>query len=233
MSLPTAISSKVNDLSEKVTGIYGRAGIGKSTLASMWEDVYFTATEAGLFHLSDVKKVNVTSWKQFLEICKEFVAGGHKYKTLAIDTWDNLCDLCRENKCAELNIDDIGDYKKFGAHHLVTQELQRVITKLSLTEYGLILISHYKEEERTSKTKKWNRATISASGKNKDIMLNICDPLLFMDSEMKGDEEVGIIRTKPSIYWEAKDKGQVLPDSIEYPLNDTKVAYEVIRKAFK
>ena len=84
----------------------------------------------------------------------------------------------------------------------------------------------------SSKTKEWNRATISVSGKNRGVMFDICDPLLFMDSEMKGDDEIGVIRTKPSIFHEAKDKAQVLPSDIEYPLNDTKVAFDVISKAF-
>ena len=168
----------------------------------------------------------------FLQFCKEFYSGGHKYKTLCIDTYDNLCKLCTEWKCKELGIEDISDYKKFGAYHLVTEELSRIIRKLSQSDYGLILISHYHEEEMSSKTKSWKRATISVSGKNRAVMLDICDPLLFMDSQMKGEEEIGIIRTKPSIYWEAKDKARVLPESIEFQPDKPETVYETIHKAF-
>ena len=225
-------NKRVLSLSGRVVGVYGRAGIGKSTLASMFDGVYFCATEAGLAHIDGVYKTNVTTWAEFLYFCKEFTETEHKFKTLCIDTFDNLCQLCTENKCKELDIDEIADYKKFGAYHLVTQDLQRVITKLSLQNFGLILTSHYKEEEMTSKTQKWNRATISVTGRNKDIMLNICDPLLFMDSKMEGDKEVGVIRTKPSIYWEAKDKSQALPEEIIYPVADIRKAHEIIKKAF-
>lgn len=224
--------AKVIDISKKVIGIYGRAGIGKSTLASYFPGVYFAATEAGLSHLDGIFKTNIHDWPSFLQFCKEFVETKHEFKIICIDTYDNLCKICTENKCVELEIDDIGDYKKFGAYHLVTDEINRVLRKLSLSGFGLILISHYKETEMTSKTLKWNRSTVSAGGQNKEIMLNICDPLFYMDSKMKGDQEIGLIKTKPSIYWEAKDKAQLLPEEIEYPLNNTKVAFDIIIKSF-
>ena len=215
----------------------------KSKLASLFNDVIFAATEAGLGHLS-VDKVNITSWNfplekknniivgGFLPFCAELMNGNSKYKTVAIDTFENLAQLCTEWKCEELNIKDISDYKKFGAYHLVTEELNRVIRKLSQSPYGLILISHFKQEEIETKTRKIPRATISIGGKNRDVMLNICDLLLYMDSKIVGDNEIGIIRTKPSIYYEAKDKLQVLPEEIEYPLDKPDVAYREIVKYF-
>jgi len=224
---------KITDLSSKVIGIYGRAGLGKTTLASQFDGVYFAETESGLSHLENINKTTITSYGIFLELCKEFCEGKHDFKTMCIDNFDELCKICTEWKCKELGIEDIASYKKFGAYHLVTQELSRVIRKLSLSKFGLILTSHYVEDEMTSKTKSWKRATISVPGKNKSIMLDICDPLLFMDSEMKGEEEIGIIRTKPSIYWEAKDKAKLLPESIEYPLSQTAVAYEKIMECYK
>ena len=59
------------------------------------------------------------------------------------------------------------------------------------------------------------------------------DIILFMDSEMKDGEEVGVMRTKPSLYWEAGDKSKLLPESIEFPPDKPEVVYEVIKKAFK
>ncbi len=229
--IPKEITKKEINLSNKVVGIYGRAGVGKSTLASCFDGVLFAATEAGLSHM-DVAKVNITSYETFLELCKEFATTDHGYKTLCIDTYDNLVKLCSEKVCKDLGIDEIGGYKKFGAYHIVTAELHRILNKMSHLPYGLILVSHYTEEEMNSKTKSWKRATISIGGKNKGIMLDICDPLLFMDSKMKGDEEVGVIRTKPSIYWEAKDKGKGLPEEIEYNLADPEGSFKIIHEAY-
>lgn len=236
-------SEIVNDLSLKTIGIYGRPGIGKSTLASMFDGAVFAATEAGLNSL-EVKKINITSYDAplteadgvisggFLSLCAEIMAGNHEYQTLVIDTFDNLARLCTEWKCRELDIDDISDFKKFGAYHLVTQELHRVIDKLSKSPYGLVMVSHVKQTEKESKTKKWAKDTISASGKNANVMVDICDLLLYMDSKMVGDEEVGIIRTKPSIFWDAKDKANRLPAEIEYPLDKPEVAFKIIKDAY-
>ena len=41
------------------------------------------------------------------------------------------------------------------------------------------------------------------------------------------------MRTKPSLYWEAGDKSNNLPESIEFPPDKPEVVYEVIKKAFK
>lgn len=233
------------NLHEKIIGIYGRPGIGKSTLANCFDGAFFAATEAGLSNLNGVHSANITSWDKplreingkivggFIPLCQELVKGEHPYKTLVIDTYDNLTRLCTMYMCEELGIDDIGSYKKFGAYHMVTENLFKALTKLTLTDFGLVLISHSKQIEEESKTKKWTKSTVCVSGKNANIMLDICDILLFMDSEMKGDEEIGVIRTKPSMYWDAKDKTKLLPDNIEYPLSDPTKAYEIIQSKFK
>lgn len=233
MLIPTEPQQKVLDLSSKVVGIYGRAGIGKSTLANCFDGVLFAATEAGLSHLDGVYKVDVPTYDIFLDLCKEFTTTEHPYKTLCIDTFDNLVKLCVDWTCKRLSISDLSEYKrKFGAYHFVTKEVHRIIAKLSLLPYGLILTSHYAEEEMNSPTNKWQRATISIGGKNKSIMLDICDPLLFMDSRMDGDKEVGVIKTKPSIYWDAKDKSTLLPAEIIYDLSNPKEAFDIIYNSY-
>jgi len=242
--LPKQKTKPTHNLSEKVIGIYGQAGIGKSTLASMFPNVIFAATESGLSHL-EVAKVNILNWDKpltaddrgnvsggFIPFCAEIMAGDHNHEIICIDTYDNLCKLCTEWQCTELDIDDISAYKRFGAYHMVTAELHRVMTKLSQSVYGLILTSHVKMEETESKTRKWSKATLSISGKNKNIMVDMCDMLLYIENQMNGEEEISIIKTKPSIYWDAKDKSTLLPEIIEFPSSKPQIAYEVIKKVF-
>jgi len=83
------------------------------------------------------------------------------------------------------------------------------------------MTSHCDMEEIETKTKKYNRWTISVSGKNRGVFLNMADIILFVDSEMDKDgNERRLIRTKPSLYWEAGDRNNLLPETIPLSYNE-------------
>jgi hypothetical protein len=231
MALPKVVSKKENDLAKQIILVYGRPKIGKSTLCSKFDKALFLATEPGLNQL-EVFKVNITTWKGFMEACKEISEGNHEFKTIVIDTIDNLVPLIQAYVEEVNEVDYIGDIPHGKGWFLATQELRRVLTKLAMLPYGLILVSHSKQEEIETKTKKYNRFTIDLSGKNQNAVLNLMDIILFMDSEMKGGEEIGVMRTKPSLYWEAGDKSKLLPDAIEFAPDKPEVVYDVIKKSF-
>ena len=212
--LPVEKSKKVMELDKQVILIYGRAKIGKSTLASHFDKPLFLATEAGLNQL-EVFKVNITSWETFLSACKEIAEGKHSFKTIVIDTIDNLLTFCSDWVCRKHNVNHPADLPHGKGWHFVTAELNRAMVKLSSLSYGLVLISHCDMEEVETKTKKYNRWTISISGKNKRVFLNMADLILFIDSEMDRDgNERRLIRTKPSMYWEAGDRFGKLPETL-------------------
>jgi len=231
MALPKTLSQKENELGKQIILVYGRPKIGKSTLCSKFDKALFLATEPGLNQL-EVFKVNVTSWKGFMEACKEISEGKHEFKTIVIDTIDNLVPLIQAYVEEVNEVDYIGDIPHGKGWFLATQELRRVLTKLAMLPYGLILVSHSKQEEIETKTKKYNRFTIDLSGKNQNAVLNLMDIILFMDSEMKGGEEIGVMRTKPSLYWEAGDKSKLLPEAIEFEPDKPEMVYDVIKKSF-
>ena len=214
MILPSEKGSKELRLEKQVTLIYGRAKIGKSTLASQFPDPIFLATEPGLNHL-EVFKVNCNSWEKFLEACAEIAKGQHKFKTVIVDTIDNLVVYCADWVCRENGINHPADMPHGKGWHLVTSNLNRAITKLSALPYGLVMIGHSDLIEVETKTRKYNRFTLSISGKNRGIFINIADLVLFIDSEVgKDGEEKRIIRTKPSMYWEAGDRMGTLPETL-------------------
>jgi len=231
MALPTQLSKIENELSKQIVLVYGRPKIGKSTLCAQFDKALFLATEPGLSQL-EVYKCNITSWEGFMEACKDIAGGQHEFKTIVIDTIDNLIPLLQAYIEKVNEVDYIGDIPHGKGWFLATQELRRVLTKLAMMPYGLVLVSHSKQEEIETKTKKYNRFTIDLSGKNQNAVLNLMDIILFMDSEMKGGEEIGVMRTKPSLYWEAGDKSKRLPESIEFPPDKPEVVYDVIKKSF-
>jgi hypothetical protein len=230
--LPTEKSAKNDNLSDQIILIYGRAKIGKSTFCAQFEDAIFLATEPGLNHL-EVYKMNITSWEAFLKACAELARGDHEFKTIVIDTIDKLIPLLTDYVEKENDVDYIGDLPMGKGWYLVTQELSRALIKLSSLPYGLVLVSHSKQEEVETKTAKFNRFTIDIGGKNQNAILNLMDMILFMDSEMRSGEEVSVIRTKPSLYWESGDKSKLLPATIQFPPDQPEVAYKVIKEEFE
>lgn len=229
--LPVEKSEKNTNLSDQIVLVYGRPKIGKSTFCAQFEDALFLATEPGLNHL-EVFKVNITSWQDMLNSCASIAKGDHKFKTVIIDTVDNLITFCSEFICSENGINHPSELPHGKGWSLITRELNRVLVKLASMPYGLILVSHSKQEEIETKTKKYSRFTIDIGGKNQNVILNLMDIILFMDSEMKDGEEIGVVRTKPSLYWESGDKSKLLPEGIEYPLADPKVAFDVFSGCF-
>ena len=226
MLLPNERQKADLSLDKQVILLYGRAKIGKSTLCSKFPDAVFLATEAGLNKL-EVYQVLINTWEKFLQACGEVAEGNHKFKTVVIDTVDNLVILCSDYVCRMNNINHPADLPHGKGWSFVTTELTRAITKLSLLNYGLIMTSHCDMVEVETKTKKYNRWTIAVSGKNRNLFLNMADMVLFIDSEMDKDGlERRLIRTKPSLYWEAGDRNNVLPETV--PLD-----YEVLAGYFE
>lgn len=230
MALPTTKSQKETSLNKQVMLIYGRAGLGKSTLCSYFDGAIFFATEP--LNSLEVFKENINSWEKFLEKCGEMAQGNHQFKTIIIDTIDNLIFYCTDYICRENKVDHPGDLPNGKGWTLVTNELNRALSKLYSLGYGVVLVGHVKLEEMETKTKKYTRFTINAGGQNRFVILNRMEIVLFMDSEIKDGAECGVIRTKPSLYWEAKDKIKLLPDNIYYPLNDPQIAFNTIQKCF-
>lgn len=230
MLLPTEKSPKDTKIEKQVILIYGRPKIGKSTFCSFFDNAIFFATEPGLNHL-EVYRTNIHSWNTFLLACAELAAGNHRFKTVVIDTVDNLLVYCSDYVCKENDITHPADLPHGKGWHFVTAEFTRAMVKLYGLGYGVVLVSHSKQEEIETKTKKFNRFTIDISGKNQNVILNGMDIILFMDSEIKEGVEVGMIRTKPSQYYEAGDKSRLLPESIQFPLDNPRVAFDVFSKA--
>lgn len=230
--LPKEKSKKSTELSEQIMLIYGRPKIGKSTLCSCFPDALFIATEPGLRGLS-VNKVNVTSWETFIDVFTEIAKGEHNYKTIVIDTADKMLKLIRDYVVKGAGVNSIGDLGHGKGYTESREILSETIDRMASLPYGLIFVSHCVTEVVETKLDKYNRWTITVGAeKDNDILMNLMDIILFMDSKIIGGEEVGVIHTKPSMNFDAGDKSMLLPTSIEFPPNNPAKAFEVIEKAF-
>ena len=217
--LPTTKTAPKNSLADLTVMVYGQTKIGKTTLCSQAEGALFLATEPGLNAL-DVFQVPILTWDDLLIVCAEISEGNHAFKTVIIDTIDNAYKFCTDYILKKFKIEHESDLGYGKGYAIVNNEFQRVITKLAFLPYGLFLISHAKETEMDSRTGKYTRVVPTLPEKARKIVLGMADMVLFCDLEVQtgSDGEPNIrrvIRTKPSLYYEAGDRTGRLPETLD------------------
>jgi len=221
--LPTEPTKPKTDLSDFNSIIYGPAKIGKTTLASRLPDVVFLATEDGQNAL-DCYRVAVDSWPRFLDACGELMEGKHPFKTIVVDTVDNLWGLCQRFVCEKRGIEHESELAYGLGSELIRAEFFRALTKLSMLPYGLVLISHSVTREITTRTGKYDRVIPSFKQREQGRLLGMADFILYCDLLVVTDddgkpESHRVIRTKTSEGYIAGDRTGRLPDPL--PLDFT------------
>jgi hypothetical protein len=219
MQLPTTKTPPKNSLADLTVLCYGSTKIGKTTFCSNAEGALFLATEPGLNAL-DVYQVPIQSWDDLLNACAEISEGKHPFKTVIIDTVDNAYKFCVDHILKKFKIEHESDLGYGKGYAIVNNEFQRVLTKLAFLPCGLFLISHAKEMEMESRTGKYTRIVPTLPDKARKIVLGMADMVLFCDLEVSVGEDGKqslrrVIRTKPSLFYEAGDRTGRLPETID------------------
>lgn len=220
LTLPTTPTIPATDIRDLTTLIYGLPGIGKTTWAAQAEGALFLATEEGQNHLS-VHKVGVPDWATFCEYCNLIGAGGHQFKTIVIDTIDNLYEMCVSHFNQSHNLEYEGDLGYGKGFRLIRRQFRDAIWWLSHLPYGLILISHAQATEVKTPTGASIKYTCTLPDKAKDVIWEMADLFLFAELEEVYDVENGhitgydrVVRSQPTTIYEAKDRTGRLPETL-------------------
>lgn len=186
--------------------IYGRPKLGKSTLASKFPSPIFIATEPGLKYIDieDKAKKYIFGWDKFKAIVNTLMQKEHSYKTVVIDTVDELVLMCQNfvgERDGFTHPADLGS-KGWSA---VTTELRTWINKIcNSEEFTVIMIGH----DKTSKLKKrngeeWDFTTLNLGGKNREVVLAKVDHVFLLDVVEEDGVEKRIMRVQGSKYCDA------------------------------
>jgi len=216
--LPTKKSEPKTGMDQFNWIVYGPPKIGKTTLAAQFPGVLFLATEDGQGS-HGCYRVAVDSWEKFLAACKELATTKHDFKTLVVDTVDNLWELCSAYICAKRGIEHESELEYGKGFQLVQTEFFRAVTKLSLLPFGLVLISHSVEVEIETRTKKYTKSVPSFKRKQQSRLLGMADFILYCDfASVKGEDGQTtyqrVIRTKSAEAYTAGDRTGRMPDPI-------------------
>ena len=227
--LPTEKSKPKGSLAEFTLFIYGPPKVGKTTFASGFPDAVFLATESGHNALS-IFKSDIDNWEKFLGACRELAEGKHGFRNIIIDTIDNLYHLCRAYVCEKHKIEHEADMPYGKGYALIMNEFTRVLTKLSMLPYGLVLVSHSMVQEIQTRTGTIHKIVPSMPEKPRKLILGMADLILFFDQEIVRGEDSQqsihrVIRTQPSPNYEAGDRTGRLPEVLD-------LDYEAFVRAF-
>jgi len=238
LTLPTEKSQPIYDLNRLTTLLYGLPKIGKTTWAAGADSALFLATEEGQNHV-EVFKREVPDWPTFCAYCQLIGSGNHNFKTIVIDTIDNLYDKCVTYVNQQNGIVHENDMGYGKGYSLIYREFVSWLTWLSLQPYGLIMLSHARQMEVKTPTGTVVKYTCSLpdSPKNsiKLAVYKMSDLFLFAELEEVYDDTGKIIsydrvvRTQPTTIYEAGDRTGRLPETL--PLNYDAFAYYIMGNA--
>jgi hypothetical protein len=226
MPLPTTKTPPKPNLADLTVLTYGATKIGKSTWCSHAEGALFLSTEPGLNSL-EVFQIPVRSWDELLAACGEIAEGNHGFKTVILDTVDNAYKMCAEHVCRKFKVEHESDLGFGKGYALTNNEFQRVLNKLAFMPCGLYLISHSQEIEIETRTGKYTKTVPTLPEKARKIVLGLVDMVLYCDIETAAGSDGKmaarrVMRTKPSLNYEAGDRTGRLPEIID--LDYTKFA---------
>jgi len=228
--LPTMKQKPRYDLSSYTILLYGVEKIGKSEFASQFPDVLMMATEAGLTAI-ECYQVAIDAWPTFLAACSELVENPGRFKSVCIDTLDNLWLYCRNYIIEKHKVEHESDLSYGKGYGLIQSEFQRVLTKLSHMDFGLLMTSHCTVQEITTRVGSTHRFVPTLPQKARKLVIGMSDLILFADTEADQDKDGKqclrrVLRTKPNPNYDAGDRTGRLPDPI--PLD-----FQVFRQEFE
>lgn len=148
----------VGGLSGQKILIYGPNDTGKTKQASKFEKPLILATEAGS-NAVRAAKVTITRWSEFTDVVKQltnektYEAMFEKYKTIVIDTAENLVGLAENAVNMEFGTRDLGEIQQLekgnpNGYVLARRSFSQEVNKLALYGYCVVFIGHEEEIEK-------------------------------------------------------------------------------------
>lgn len=190
------LKSTRNDNPPRVL-IYGRQGLGKTTLASEFVRPVFIQTEEGTPAGVELQSFgHLTTYDQVIEAFIALVKGDHDHKTLVIDSIDKLepliwAKLCQRNNWATIETPGFG--KGYVLADELWQEILRACAALRKKGMTIVLIGHSEVDRFDDpQTASYSTYHIRLHKRARALIEDEMDAILFLSQDATVKiEEVG------------------------------------------
>lgn len=170
------------DLSGYITYIYGKGGVGKTTLAVKSNQALLLATEKGYNALPGIYPVDVTSWSEIKQILRDMKkpAVKERYKTIVVDTVDLAATMCEKYICSQNDVERIGDIPYGQGWTLLKREFEDTFRTMAQLGYAIFFISHDKDKtfKREDGTE-YNQIVPTCGSSCGEIVKNMVDIMAY------------------------------------------------------
>jgi hypothetical protein len=204
-------------------------GIVKEKYDGDLSKLLLIAFEKGYNALDGIYAEDINDWDDFQELVDDLVVEKDEipFKILAFDTVDVMSKLATDYIIRTQSRKDgkrytaINDLAYGKGYELLEREIGEQITKLDKAGFTLIFITHDKDKQfETREGLKYDKTTLSLSGRVRDLILNMVDFIVFV--ELGKELEKGQMVDKRYIYFrgdsglEAGSRFKSVPNRIEY-----------------
>ena len=229
--VPTERHEPRRDMSAYLWLVYGAPKIGKTTFANGFHDACFIATEPGTAAMS-AAEIPVNSWTDFRSAVKALKTEKHPWKTLVVDTVDNLYEFLVDEVCSANGWTDLGDPGFGKGYKLARRKLTNSVAALRGLGMTLVFVSHERREIEVDDFGKRSGAALVTSalpGSARKVLHGAVDFILRAEIQEDGERALRTapLRTKTE-HIECGQRGELgkpIPDVLELSFSALEQAF--------
>lgn len=164
--------------------VYGQPGVGKTALASKFENVLLASFEMGSNALNKVYVQPVKTWSDWKSMIAQLTRKAElkdKFHAIAIDTADEAWNLCAKWVCQQNSVEDLREIPWGQGYDAAKKEFASTFRDLAYNGYGLIFISHAAEKTfRNEKGEDYTQIVPALPARPFDIINKMVDLIAYI-----------------------------------------------------